>query len=164
MAKVTRKPGPGQKQLVAIAEFGRMRGRVGWFESARYPDGMPVAYAAAINEFGWPKGNIPPRLGMRTTAAAKQPEWRATADRAAHGIVTGRLTPTQGMDMIGLKAAGDLRKHITEVTQPPLKVATVKARLAGRKQGRVVSITIAKPLVRTGHMLTTLTNVTDRAG
>lgn len=162
MAKVIRKPGPGVKQLAAINEFGRMRGRVGWFASARYPNGIPVAYVASVHEFGWPAGNIPARLGMRSTAAEKQPEWRATAQRAAKGVVSGALTPAGAMDVIGLKAAGDLRKHITEVREPPLKVDTVKARLAGKKQGRVVSITIAKPLVRSGHMLTTLTNVTDR--
>lgn len=162
MAKVVRKPGPGQKQLAAVMDFAKMRGRVGWFESARYPDGTPVAYVAAIHEFGYPAGGIPPRLGMRATAAEKHGEWRGVTDRVARGVVRGALTPHQAMDAIGLKAAGDLRKHITQVREPPLKVATVKARLAGKKQGRVVSVTIAKPLVRTGHLLTTLTNVTDR--
>ncbi len=35
--------------------------QVGWFESAKYDDGTPVAGVAAIQEFGSAKNRIPPR-------------------------------------------------------------------------------------------------------
>ena len=164
MPKVTRTPGPAFGPLTkALKTLGDAVGKVGWFETAKYPDGTPVAYVAAVQEFGYPEGNIPPRLGMRVTAAEKQKEWASVAGGASRAVLAGKLTPWQAMETIGLKAAGDVRKHITEVTTPPLKVDTVKARLAGKKQGRVVSVTVAKPLVDTGHLLTTLTSVVEAA-
>lgn len=162
MPKVTRKSGPGQKILKdALAHLDHTNAKVGWFESAHYPNGTSVALVAAVNEFGWPEHNIPPRLGMRDTAQEQRNVWAALAQRGAKALFAGKGTVTALFDALGLKAAGDVRKHITQVFQPPLKVDTVKARLRGRKQGNVVSITIAKPLVASGHMLTTLTNTTE---
>jgi hypothetical protein len=162
MAKVVRKPGPAVGFInVAVKDLDRVVEKVGWFETAHYPNGTPVALVAAVQEFGWPEHNIPPRLGMRATADAKREEWGTLAARGARAAMAGKWTVVEVFGALGLKAAGDLRKHITEVTQPPLKVDTVKARLRGRDQGRFVSVTIAKPLVFTGHMLATLTNVTE---
>ena len=39
--------------------------RVGFFSTAKYPDGTPVAAVAAWNEFGVPDKNIPERPYMR---------------------------------------------------------------------------------------------------
>lgn len=160
MPKVTRtKNIIAQRALDGVIAVGRVEGKVGWFSSAVYPDGgPPVALVAAVNEFGWPEHNIPPRLGMRATAEASKTAWAAIAASVAKRVAQGKLTPAAAMEIITAKAAGDVRKHITEVHEPPLKVDTVKARLAGKKQGRVVSITIAKPLVHTGYLLNSLTN------
>lgn len=162
VAKVRRETNKQAAQgLRAIVNMDRVVGKVGWFESAHYPGGVPVAYVAAIHEFGSPENNIPPRLGMRATSEEQKPEWAHTSQVVSKAVLANKITPAQAMEVIGLKAAGDVRKHITTVTTPPLKVATVKARLAGKKQGRVVSITIAKPLVRTGELLDSLTNVVE---
>ncbi len=162
MAKVRREVNKAAAQaLYEITNPDRAVGKVGWFESARYPTGQPVAYIAAIQEYGYPEGGIPPRLGMRSTAAAKKPAWAGVAENCARAIIAGNMDMAQAMETIGLVAAGDLRKRITEVRSPPLAVATVEARLAGKKQGKVVSISISKPLVDTGHMLATLTNVVE---
>ena len=164
MAKVRREANKQAAQgLRAITNPDNVVGKVGWFESAHYPGGVPVALVAAVHEFGWPEHNIPPRLGFRATAAACQEPWRQTMAGAAKQVVAGKMTMAQAMEIIGLRAAGDQRKTIATVTQPPLKVDTVKARLAGKKQGRVVSITIAKPLVHTGELLNSLTNVVEQA-
>lgn len=162
VAKVRRVPGPAAGPLQrAVASLDDIVGKVGWFQTAHYPDGTPVAYVAAIQEFGVPEKNIPPRLGMRATADEKRAKWAGVAEQGAKQILAGNQTPWEAMERLGLVAAGDIRKHITEVTTPPLKVATVKARLAGKKQGRVVSITIAKPLVDTGELLGSVTNVVE---
>lgn len=163
MATVKRVPGPAAMPLQkALAGLKGVVGRVGWFETAKYPNGTPVAYVAAIHEFGSPENNIPPRLGMRATSDEKRGEWGSVAAGASKAVLSGKMTAPAAMEVLGLKAAGDIRKHISEVTQPPLKVDTVKARLAGKKQGNVVSITAAKPLVATGHLLATLTNTTGK--
>lgn len=163
MAQVKRVPGPAAAPLdKALAGLKGVVGKVGWFNTAKYPDGTPVAYIAAVQEFGWPEGNIPPRLPMRSTSAEKRGEWGAVAERASKAVLTGKLSAVAAMEMLGLKGAGDIRKAIAAVMSPPLKVNTVKARLAGKKQGNVVSVTIAKPLVDTGHMLATLTNVVEK--
>lgn len=163
LVKVVRIPGPADERLrVAVNQLQGVRGKVGWFKSSRYPDGTPVALVAAVQEYGWPEHNIPPRLGMRATADAKRADWARVADHGAKAVLAGTMTGVQAMELIGLAAAGDVRKHISEVRSPPLQVSTVKARLAGRKQGRVVSITISKPLVDTGYMLGTLTNATEK--
>lgn len=51
--KVTNTPGPAREKLRILVEgLGKSKGRVGWFESAKYADGTPVAYVAAIQEYG----------------------------------------------------------------------------------------------------------------
>lgn len=141
-------------------------GKVGWFQTAHYPDGIPVALVAAVHEFGWPEHNIPPRLGMRETAEAMRGVWAQVAETVSKRCVNGQMTPTQAMETIGLKAAGDVRKHIAQVATPPLKPATIEARIAaakargnGRGLNKVVPISIAKPLVATGELMDSLTNV-----
>jgi hypothetical protein len=165
MAKVVRTKGPAYDPFVrALADIDKVTGKVGWFETAHYPDGgPPVALVAAVNEYGWPEHNIPPRLGMRATADAMHAVWTAWAFRESQRVLKGEITAAQAMESLTAKAAGDIRKHIATVTQPPLKVATVKARLRGKDQGNVVSISAAKPLVHTGHLLVTLTNIVEHA-
>ena len=162
MTKARRETNKAAAQgLRNIGDFSRVMGKVGWFETAHYPNGTPVALVAAVNEFGWPEHNIPPRLGMRTTADASRAAWAQTSKTVAQRVVKNGMTPKEAMEIIGLKAAGDVRKNIASVTQPPLKPATVEARLRGKKQGNVVSVTIAKPLVATGELLNSLTNVVE---
>lgn len=162
MAKVTRTPGPGQAKLeAALKGIDNKVGKVGWFATAHYQDGTPVALVAAVNEFGWPEHNIPPRLGMRATADAMRAVWGTLATTLAHRVLDGNMTGAEMMEALGLKAAGDIRKHISKVTSPPLKTQTVMARLRGKKQGNVVSITVAKPLVHTGLLLNSLTNTVE---
>ena len=60
----------------AIRDIQSKKLRVGWFDTARYQDGTPVAYVAAIQEFG--HGAIPPRPFMRPTIAQQRQAWRDT--------------------------------------------------------------------------------------
>ena len=164
MATVHREPGPAAPILTkVIAQLDGKVGKVGWFAGNNYPDGgPPVALVAAVNEHGWPEHNIPPRLGMRATAERMQGQWAAVARSVSKRVLAGQITPDMALDIIGQKAAGDVRKNIANVTTPPLKVDTIKARLRGKNQGRVVSLTIAKPLVASGHLLNSLTNTVEK--
>jgi len=126
-----------QLQKMAGAVTSAERVRVGFMESARYPDGKPVAMIAAIQEFGAPRAGIPPRPFMRNMIAAKSPEW---------GPATGALLIANGYDaqktlrMVGEAIAGQLRQSIVDTNEPPLADSTI------RRKG------FAKPLVDTGHM------------
>lgn len=110
--------------------------RVGWFESAKYEDGTPVAYVASIQEFGW--GPIPPRPFMRTTEAAKKQSWAGVAGKLAKAVATEKLTPDLAAEQIGLLVSGDIRRTISRIKAPPLALSTLllrKAKLAGEKVG-----------------------------
>ena len=50
--------------------------QVGFFETAVYPDGTPIAYVAAIQEFG--HGAIPPRPFLRPAAADNKDKWASS--------------------------------------------------------------------------------------
>ena len=47
-----KRQGPGIKKLVVALEKSSIKAQVGWFPGAKYADGTPVAYVAAIQEFG----------------------------------------------------------------------------------------------------------------
>lgn len=123
--------------------------KVGFFEDAQYPDGTPVAYIAAIQEFGYPEGNIPPRSFIRTTISEKKADWNALMVKGARAIIRGKQSVESVMEGMGLQAEGDMRKKITEINDPPLKEATLAAR---RRRGN----SSAKPLNDTGYMLSQL--------
>lgn len=160
---VTHQTGPAALRLrVALEQLGKVRGQVGWFESAKYADGTPVAYVAAIQEFGDPEHDIPPRSFVRTTQAARAPVWRELAQTWARRVIRGEVSAAAMMGRIGMQAAGDISKTISQINSPPLKPETVKARLRKLKGGGVrrgaISITAAKPLVDSGIMLATLSH------
>lgn len=152
--------------------------RVGWGEEAKYGDGTPVAYVATIQEFGW--GKIPPRPFMRPAAKKHEQDWRNTAAIAAQGILDGKITGQQGMDLIGQRAQDDVLQAIIDVVSPALSPITMVLRLwrrQGRKiTGKVVGEAAArlakgeiidtagvsdKPLNDTGYMISTLTHRTS---
>lgn len=157
--KIIHTPGPGGKGIAAaIKGLRKAQGRVGWFPSAVYEDGTPVALVASVQEFGSPSKGIPPRLGMRTTQIEKQGEWREVSAEAARGVMNGTVAPEHLMEAICLKAEGDLREHITKVQTPALKPATIRARQRRSASGEASS----KPLNDTGYMLATLTSETSK--
>jgi hypothetical protein len=115
--------------------------RVGFLENATYPDGKPVGMIAAIQDFGAPRANIPPRPFFRNMIADKSPEWPkaiAVLLKKHHYDVTATF------DEAGAVIAGQLRQSIVDTNSPPLKSATI------RRKG------FAKPLVDTGHMLNSI--------
>lgn len=105
--------------------------RVGFLEGATYPNGTPVAFIAAIHNWGkWPF--------FTNMVAAKSPEW---------GPAMGALLKANGYDALrtlqltGEAVAGQLRQAIVDTSSPALAPSTI------RRKG------FDKPLVETGHML-----------
>lgn len=183
MAKVIRKAGPDKaafENMIRVID-GR-KARVGWFESAQYPSGTPVAYVAAIQEFGSAAQGIPPRPFMRPTVDARRVAWAALVARGARAALKGDAEPLTVLSLLGEQAAGDVKRTITKVTVPPLSPVTLVLRqwrkggipISGKSVGLAaalinegvinpfsVTATGAKPLVETGLMLRTLTSVVE---
>lgn len=167
MATITRTPGPGRARLAAaLKELGNKQGRVGWFASSQYQDGTPVAYVAAIQEFGYAPGGITPRMGLRAMASERQQRWAKVAEQGVKQVLDGRSTATEMMELIGAVAEGDIRKQIASVTEPLLKDTTLEARARrmGLEDARFLTNTGAKPLVDSGYMLATVTHVVEDQG
>lgn len=144
-----KRTGPGVAKLVAaLAELDGVQAKTGWFETAKYDTGVPVAYVATIQEFG--SGAIPARPFMRPTVAAKRQEWLGLLADGARAVLTGGANPVQVMEAVALQAAGDVAKTIQGITSPPLSPLTVA------RKG------FNKPLVDTGLMMQSVTGVAEK--
>ena len=129
--------------------------KIGWFPSARYDDekSTPV-------EYGNPNKNIPARPFIRPAIAHNQKKWQDIGQRGLKAVLAKKSTVTAVLDMIGIAAVGDVQHSISLVYSPPLKRATIEARLARRThKGRLTrnqAAGISKPLIDTGHMQATV--------
>lgn len=129
--------------------------KVGWFETARYPEGEQVASVALIQEFGAPGANIPARPFIRPTIDAEGDKWKENIAKGVQAVVRGAVTADQVLEIVGQQAAGDIRKTISEVRSPPLADSTIAQRM---REGRT-----DQPLNRTGLMIATCTSVVGDA-
>lgn len=152
MAKVNHQPGLSAHLTQALGELARKQARVGFFDTAHYPDGTPVAYVATIHEFG--HGAIPPRPFMRPTVEAQRAAWRETLRKGAKAVLNGRLDVHEMLQQFGMQSAGDVRQTLAAVTDPPLKQSTLDARQS-RKATPGVS---DKPLVDTGLLIQSISS------
>lgn len=151
---VRRQPGPAAASLsVALKALDGLIGKTGYFETAKYADGTPVAYVAAIHEFGYPEGGIPQRATMLPTADEKGKPggpWSQVAAKGAKAALNGQTTAAAALEALTLVAAGDVGKAISALTTPALDPRTIAAK------------GFSKPLVETGLMLQSVTGVVER--
>lgn len=142
--------GPGVGKIVAALQgLDGLEGKVGWFESAHYPDGTPVAYVATIHEFG--TGRIPARPFMRPAVADHGREWVDLLGQGAKAAINGGPSPAEVLEAVTLAAAGNVAEKIQAVTSPPLAPVTIK------RKGH------DKPLVDTGQMVQSVTGKVERS-
>lgn len=132
-------------------EFEGMVAQVGFPVGANYEDGTPVAYVAAIQEFGAPAVHIPPRPFMQPTVRAKKDYWTKVLANEIPKVALGKETAFDALDLVGKVAAADIQETITKIHNPALSVNTLAAR---RSRGN----SSTKPLVDTGYMLASVTN------
>jgi hypothetical protein len=124
--------------------------RVGFFESAKYPDGTPVAYVASIQEFH-PEHARP---FMRPTIEQQRNAWRESLRSGCKAVLNGQIEAPAMLYQFGARAAADIKKTISQITAPPLADATVAARRSRRKTPGVS----VKPLVDTGLLIGSVNN------
>ena len=180
MAVVKRVPGPGAAKLKTIlAGLKNAETKVGITAPSKYEDGTSVAYVAAIQEFGSPKRAIPPRPVFRPTIADKKNNWRQVMERGAKKLSTG-MSAAEAMELVGLVAAGDIRKKYSTITTPPLSLVTLRLRKLKREGAKITAKTVGqvhkalkqvqgppdvsgvstKPLVFDGILINSITSVT----
>lgn len=158
MGTVTRSSGPGRAAIEKmIAQSGTIS-KVGFFPSARYPDGTPIAEVAMQQEYGVPALNIPSRSFMRTTIDEQRNAWKKIVSDGSERVAEGKLTIHDVMEGVGGQAAGDCRKKIASIWTPKLSDYTIERR--AEKAGMTPDEVSHKPLVDSGAMLAHLTHMT----
>lgn len=146
----------GMDELAArLAAFEGRVAKVGWFDSAIYPDGIHVAEVAIIQEMGAPGANIPARPFIRPTIAEQREKWGENIRKGVAAVARGATTADNVLEIVGQQAAGDVRKSISEVRTPPLAEST----LAQRARDGFTD----QPLNRTGYMIATCTHLVGDA-
>ncbi len=141
MAKVTvkvqQRGGKKLKRLLREAGKGGVSGvKVGFFSTAKYEDGTPVAAVAAWNEFG--TKTIPERPFFRNALAESE---RGVSNILAKGIDTKKMVVDEQLaGRVGAYVAGQVMESITALKGPPNAPETV------RRKGST------NPLIDTGMM------------
>ena len=145
--KVQRRGGQRLKRLLREAGKGGVSGvQVGFFSTARYEDGTPVAAVAAWNEFG--TETIPERPFFRRAIAEAED---GIAKVIRRGIDTEKMVVDERLaGRVGAHVQGEIQESITSLREPPNAPETIK------RKGS------SNPLVDTGHMLQSVTFVVDR--
>lgn len=131
-----------------LKDFDGLEGKVGWFETAAYPDGTPVAYVATIHEFG--TARIPARPFMRPAVADNGQQWLDQLADGAKASLAGGPAPAAVLELVAMGAAGNVAEKIVAVTSPALSPMTVK------RKGS------SKPLIDTGQMLQSVTGKVEK--
>lgn len=154
---VKRVAGPGQKKLEFLLKgiASDKQAKIGWLKRERYKNGQPVAYIAAIQEYGYPAGNIPSRPFFRSTILEQNSAWKQKTKEGAQAILNGSWTTYQMIEAIAILAKSDVQAQIARGNFKPLATATIQARLR-RKSDKITVGSLTKPLVDTGFMLSTV--------
>lgn len=97
--------------------------QVGFLENARYPDGTSVAMVAAIQEYGAPSRNIPPRPFFRNMIAAESAHWPADVAKLlkAHDFDAAAALGDMGQEI-----SAELQLSINEFTSPGNAPSTIE--------------------------------------
>ena len=133
-------------------EFEGMVAQIGFPSGINYEDGTSVAYVAAIQEFGAPAVNIPPRPFIQPTVKAKKDYWAKIIEKQIPKVVFGKMTAFDVLDLVGITAAADIQTKISSIYSPPNSPATIM------KKGS------SKPLIDTGLMLASVQNAVNKEG
>lgn len=102
-----------------------------------YKNGMTTPHVAAIQEFGYPAGGIPPRPFFRQMVTKNKAGWPVLV---AQEILRNKYDVERTLRRVGKVIEGQLVESINELWEPPLKPATIA------RKG------FDKPLIHSSHM------------
>lgn len=111
-----------------LAEMDKSRLQVGWFESAKYTDNLPVATVAFWAEFG--TKTAPARPFMRPTVAEQQTEWSKIVGQGAKQVLAkdSTLNAVEFLSVFGERVSSDIKKTIAGGGFAPLSMVTIALR------------------------------------
>ena len=177
--KVQRRGGKKLQRLLREAGKGGVSGvKVGFFSTARYEDGTPVAAVAAWNEFGTGPHTIAAKPGkvlaftgsggetvfvrqVNHPGIPERPFFRqaiAGMEDGIANIIKAGIDPQrmvvdeQLADRVGLYAAGQVQESIVALKDPPNSPATI-AQKRKKLHGKKGTGGGETPLIDTGAML-----------
>jgi len=111
---------------------------VGFMEGATYPDGTSVPLVAALNEYGVPSHNQPPRPYFRTMIDKESPHWGSDLGKLLKQFdYSGKVALT----LMGHEIKAELQESINQLVSPPLSPVTIA------RKG------FEKPLIDTNQMM-----------
>lgn len=110
---------------------------VGFLKEATYPDGTSVAMVAAIQNYGAPAANIPPRPFFSDMVKEQFPSW---GGKMANVLKATGYDAKQTLGLMGEEISGALQDAIVQANYAPLKPETVN------RKG------FDSQLIDTGHM------------
>ena len=155
-------------------QFTGKQAQIGWPEGKQYPDGTPVAYIAAIQNFGVPERGLPPRPILKPTVDQNKDRWGKLSEKLVRDVANGNLDAVDALDTLGRVAAMDMQVAIAQINEPALSPVTVllrKWRKAGRTiTGKTVGEAVQaiadgvdpgsdnKPLNDTGYLIASVTH------
>ena len=121
---VSSRGGEKLKATLAKAEQARnKRVKVGFFSTAKYQDGTPVANVAAIQEFGAPEAGIPERPFFRQSIAIMEGELPSVLARIVDPK-TMEVGDREG-NLLGAYAADVIQQRIVDLEEPPNSPRTI---------------------------------------
>jgi len=130
----------------AESATGKDAVEVGFFSTARYPDGQPVAQVALKNEFGFnppDEPRIPARPFFRQALEAVTPELSRLMERR---VDTETMVADQRLaDEVGQTVADAVKQRIVSLREPPNAPRTIKQKGS------------SNPLIDTGQMRLSVT-------
>jgi hypothetical protein len=127
---------------------GQQEVKVGFLEGATYPDGMPVAMVAAIQNFGAPAAGIPARPFFSNMVAEKSTNW---GESLGYLAVANDYDMSKALALMGEGIGSQLQQSIKNMNSPALADATV------------VQKGFDKPLIDTAHMINSVSYQVDGA-
>ncbi len=149
------KKGPGLKKLEKLVKELKINPevRVGIFQgSNRHAGGITNVEVGIINEFGAPSAGIPARPFLSTAADIHKRTWMNLMVKALEKALEGKMTPIQALEVVGLKAAADVKKVLLTHAWVQNKPGTIKRKGSSR------------PLVDTGQLVNSITSKSSAHG
>lgn len=136
-----------QKRLDAAKRAGGYRVKVGLPSgTGSYPDGTSIIKVGVIHEFGSEDGKIPERSFLRSAMRENAKEHNKLAAKLAKAVSNGDQSPDDALELLGTKAAANVRESIVSLTSPANTAATIRAKGS------------SNPLVDTGLLAQSITH------
>jgi hypothetical protein len=109
---------------VQVGILGEDAAKVHQPEDGEKASGATIGEIGEFHEFGL--GNNPVRSWLRGYVDANNAQIQAKVNRLAEEVISGRMTPEQALDTLGMSLKGGIQKRIAEGIMPQVTAATQK--------------------------------------